>query len=52
MIREARAVLDELPGENSYVFNLGHGVLPETDPEQVSALVDFVHVAGTRGIRT
>lgn len=44
--REARAVLDEIPDGSSHVFNLGHGVLPETDPEQVRSLVDFVHEAG------
>jgi uroporphyrinogen decarboxylase len=47
LIREARSVLDELPGGSSHVFNLGHGVLPETDPERVSALVEYVH--GARG---
>jgi uroporphyrinogen decarboxylase len=25
------------------VFNLGHGVMPETDPDALSRLVDFVH---------
>jgi uroporphyrinogen decarboxylase len=29
-----------LPG---HVFNLGHGVLPETDPDVVSRLVDLIH---------
>jgi len=46
LLREARAVLDEVPDGSSHVFNLGHGVLPETDPERVRALVDFVHEAG------
>jgi uroporphyrinogen decarboxylase len=46
LLREARAVLDEVPDGGSHVFNLGHGVLPETDPEQVRTLVDFVHEAG------
>lgn len=27
----------------AHVFNLGHGVLPETSPETVKRLVDFVH---------
>lgn len=45
MFREARSVLDEIPGGGSHVFNLGHGVLPETDPGRVRALVDFVHEA-------
>ena len=24
-----------------YVFNLGHGLLPETDPDKVKMLIDF-----------
>ena len=24
-----------------YVFNLGHGLLPETDPDKVKELVNF-----------
>ncbi len=44
--REAAAVLAELPERRSHVFNLGHGVLPETDPERVGELVRFVHEAG------
>jgi uroporphyrinogen decarboxylase len=31
------------------VFNLGHGVLPDTPPDHVRALVDAVHEAGGRG---
>lgn len=26
-----------------YIFNLGHGVLPETDPDQLQRLVDLIH---------
>ncbi|MGI8751491.1 MAG: uroporphyrinogen decarboxylase family protein, partial [Acidimicrobiales bacterium] len=26
-----------------YIFNLGHGVLPETDPDQLARLVDLAH---------
>ncbi|MEM0129306.1 MAG: uroporphyrinogen decarboxylase family protein, partial [Thermoplasmata archaeon] len=44
--REASRVLAEVPDGRSHVFNLGHGVLPETDPERVRALVEFVHAAG------
>ena len=25
------------------MFNLGHGVLPATDPDSLTRLVDFVH---------
>ncbi len=44
--REAAAVLAELPDRRAHVFNLGHGVLPETDPARVGELVEFVHAAG------
>lgn len=45
---EAQAVLGEVPGGRSHVFNLGHGVLPSTDPDRVDELVRFVHTAGTQ----
>ncbi len=48
--REARRVLEEVPDGRAHVFNLGHGVLPETDPDRVRELVEFVHDAG-RGQR-
>jgi uroporphyrinogen decarboxylase len=33
----------ERGGGVGHVFNLGHGVLPETDPGVLTAIVDFVH---------
>ncbi|MEA2609562.1 MAG: uroporphyrinogen decarboxylase [Chloroflexota bacterium] len=39
----ARAVLDQAGGRTGHVFNLGHGVLPQTDPLVLRRLVDFVH---------
>jgi uroporphyrinogen decarboxylase len=39
----AREVLERARGLSGHVFNLGHGVLPETDPDQLARLVDFVH---------
>ncbi len=39
----ARAVLAEAGGRAGHVFNLGHGVLPQTDTEVLRRLVDFVH---------
>ncbi len=48
MLREARRVLDEVPHGKSHVFNLGHGVLPATNPDRVRELVEFVHGADRR----
>ena len=39
----ATAVLDEAAGRAGHVFNLGHGVLPQTDPDVLRRLVDLVH---------
>ena len=39
-------VLRRAAGRPGHIFNLGHGVLPETDPEQLARLADAVHRAG------
>lgn len=44
----ARAVLDEADGRPGHVFNLGHGVMPETDTGLLRRLVDFVHEQTSR----
>jgi len=41
--QETKKILDETQGRNGFIFNLGHGVLPGTDPENVSRLIDIVH---------
>jgi len=41
--REVRRVLDSYGNHPGHVFNLGHGVTPEVDPEHVKVLVDEVH---------
>ena len=46
--REAQRVLDEAAGRNGHVFNLGHGVLPNTPVDAVVRLVDYVHEASAR----
>jgi uroporphyrinogen decarboxylase len=39
----ARAVLARARTLGGHVFNLGHGVLPETDPDILARLTDLVH---------
>jgi uroporphyrinogen decarboxylase len=41
--RKAEAVLDRAGGRRGHVFNLGHGVVPDTPPEHLARLVDLVH---------
>ena len=38
-------VLDQARAAEGHVFNLGHGVLPETDPDVLARIVDHVHEA-------
>ena len=42
---QARWVLSGAAGRAGHIFNLGHGVLPETDPDSLKRLVDLVHEA-------
>jgi uroporphyrinogen decarboxylase len=44
----ARAVLAAADGRPGHIFNLGHGVLPESDTALLRRLVDFVHEQTTR----
>jgi|SRR5271168_300097 uroporphyrinogen decarboxylase len=39
----ARAILDQAAGRPGHIFNLGHGILPETPVDHAIALVDAVH---------
>jgi len=41
-------VLERANGRPGHVFNLGHGVLPETDPDVLKRLVDAVHTESAR----
>ena len=41
MASGARAVLSAMKGR-PFIFNLGHGIVPQTPPEHVAALVELV----------
>jgi uroporphyrinogen decarboxylase len=41
--RKAREVLRRAAGRPGHIFNLGHGVLPDTPPENLERLVELVH---------
>jgi uroporphyrinogen decarboxylase len=41
----AAAVLADNDGAPGHIFNLGHGVSPDTDPDVLQAVVDLVHQA-------
>ena len=41
--REVANILADFGSGSGHVFNLGHGITPHIDPENVTALVDAVH---------
>lgn len=44
----ATTILNQAHGRPGHIFNLGHGVLPDTDPVDLARLVDFVHTQTAR----
>ena len=40
---QAGQLLDDVAGRGGHIFNLGHGIIPETPVDHVKFLVDFVH---------
>ncbi len=49
LLARAAAMLAAVGHAPGYVFNLGHGILPSTPPENVRALVEAVHAFRPRG---
>jgi uroporphyrinogen decarboxylase len=41
--QEVATILEDFGAGNGHVFNLGHGIHPNIDPEHMAALVDAVH---------
>ncbi len=44
----AREILLQARIAESHIFNLGHGVLPDTNPDMLARLTDFVHEQSAR----
>ena len=42
-LRRTKEILDRVGGRPGHIFNLGHGILPETDWRVAKAVIDFVH---------
>lgn len=42
-LRATREVLERAGGRPGHIFNCGHGLHPDTDPDVLRAVVDFVH---------
>ncbi|MCH9646307.1 MAG: uroporphyrinogen decarboxylase [Proteobacteria bacterium] len=45
---EVKKVLDQFQGDTGHIFNLGHGITPDVDPENMKVLVDSVHEFSTK----
>ena len=45
MLNQANSIIDNMKGR-LHIFNLGHGVLPETPPENVEILANFLRNLG------
>jgi len=48
MLSRAAEVLEAGRDAPGHIFNLGHGVMPSTDPDQLARLTDFVHEYSAR----
>ena len=46
--KHAQRVLDAAEGRAGHIFNLGHGILPETPVDTVKAVIDYVHEASAK----
>lgn len=48
VVSEATAIVDAFGTHPGHIFNLGHGITPDIDPESVALLVDTVHTHSTK----
>ncbi len=47
--KQAQALLDQVQNRPGHIFNLGHGIVPETPVDHVKYLVDYVHEQSSSG---
>lgn len=43
IVKQTKHLIEALPNDPAYIFNLGHGILPGTPPESVDVLLDTIH---------
>ena len=48
LLEKTSQILQQAQNRNGHIFNLGHGILPETPVDNVKALVDFVREQSAR----
>jgi uroporphyrinogen decarboxylase len=46
--RNVKTILDSVGNRPGHIFNLGHGILPTTPPDHVTALIEAVHQYSSR----
>jgi len=51
VLRQIDLVLTEAGPGPGHIFNLGHGIWPDTDPDAVARLIDHVHARTSRSGR-
>jgi uroporphyrinogen decarboxylase len=49
--KEVKRILDRIDGRPGHIFNLGHGILPNTPVDHVAALIEAVHEYSSRSNR-
>jgi uroporphyrinogen decarboxylase len=43
LYKKVDEIIASLPSRDGFIFNLGHGILPETDDQKVKRLVEYIH---------
>lgn len=46
--QEVAKVMTQFKGSTGHIFNLGHGITPEIEPEKMQILIEKVHSFGTK----